>query len=278
MPLKALSYARLGALSRRFIAIFVGTLFFSLLANANAAIQTVELQHQTAEALIPLIEPLLEDGETVSGRGSLLIINTGERRYQELLTVIERLDLPPKQLLIEIRAPQRFTNDNRQQQTELIFSTQEGGRIEHRSSSTLTTRDNSNVHSIRVLSGYAAHIESGQIVPLLSESFQFGGRPGFRGAELSYHKVANSISLLPQLHGNSVTLQITPHYSSLDYSNNGAIAVQESATTVTLPLNQWTTLSQADNQQDRRGPNSISTRSVSTTTQVRVTVLDHEPD
>lgn len=246
------------------------------LSTLNALAQTlhtIELKHRSAYSLIPIIEPLLHDNEAVSGQNTLLFIRVDEPRYQELKKIIQKLDAPVKQLLIEIKSPGNIKNQAIQQQSKITITSQGDRSASYHSREVINTRNNEPVHHLRVLDGHRASIEDGKLLPLLSESFRFGFRPAERGTAFSYFKVASRITVLPRLHGNTVTLEITPHYSELDQESNSEIRSQSSATTVVVPLDQWTILSETGTQNQTQQKNRISTRSVSNTTQVRVTVL-----
>ncbi|MBL4850995.1 MAG: hypothetical protein JKY90_01760 [Gammaproteobacteria bacterium] len=260
------------------ILVFLITLALPCVLTVNAqSLYSIELQHRSAASLIPLIQPLLNDKEAISGQNSLLLLKINSvLRHQELIKIIEKFDTPAKQLLIEVKSPSTFANNSKQQHTNVIISNRGNSQITHSSRKTISTRSNDPVHRIRVLDGHQASISDGKIIPLLSRSLRFGQNSQnglLEGVELSYHAVASAIYVRPQLHGNTVTLEITPYYSDIDQETNSGIQSQTSSTTIVVPLNQWSTLSGVSQQSQTQNRNSISTRSANTETQVRVSIL-----
>ena len=256
-------------------------------AASAQSLYTIELQHRSASSIIPLIEPLLEDKEAVSGQNSLVILKTSQARQKELSKLIQQLDKPVKQLLIEVKSPSTFASHGKKQQTNVVISNRGNSKIVHNTRKTTRTRSNDPIHRIRVLDGHQASISDGKTIPLLSRSIRFGpstfdtnaaqgniAPQGYlEGIELSYHQVASTIYLRPRLHGNTVTLEITPDYSDLDHETNSGIQTRSSSTTVTIPLNQWSSLSGIQQENRQQSDNSFSTRKTNNETLVRVSVL-----
>ncbi|PCH60359.1 MAG: hypothetical protein COC05_04685 [Gammaproteobacteria bacterium] len=258
---------------RRLALLFITLVsFYSFVTNAQS-LYTIELQHRSASSLIPLIEPLLDGEDAISGQNTLLLLKTSNARYQELIAIIRQLDVRAKQLLIEIRSPRNLSGQNTQQKSKIVLSNRNNSHISHSSRNTISTQSNDPVRSIRVIDGYSASIEDGQLVPLLSESLRFGFGRANQGIALNYYKVATTITVTPRLHGNNVTLEITPHYSTLNHENYSEIRSQSSSTTVVVPLNKWTLLNAASQESKNENQSGLSTRSVNSETQVRVSVI-----
>lgn len=265
---------------KRFIISFIAVVSIGVLTAVNSqSLFSLELQHRSAPSLIPLIEPLLNKGEAVSGQNSLIIFKTSRTRYQELSALIQQLDKPAKQLLIEVKSPSTLVGHNKKYQKNIVINNQSSSQITHSSSKTISTRSNDPIHSIRVLDGHRASISDGRIIPLLSRSLRFGQNAlnapqgHVEAIELSYHEVASTIYVQPQLHGNTVTLEITPHYSDIDQESNSGIQSRTSSTTITLPLNQWSSLGGVSQQSQTYSNNSISTRAKNNETMVRVSII-----
>jgi len=252
-------------------------------AASAQSLYTIELQHRSASSIIPLIEPLLEDKEAVSGQNSIVILKTSQARQKELSKLIQQLDKPAKQLLIEVKSPSTFASYGKKQQTNIVISNRGNSEIVHSARKTTRTRSNNPIHRIRVLDGHQASISDGKIIPLLSRSIRFNPstfdtnatqpQGHVEGIELSYHKVASTVYVRPRLHGNTVTLEITPDYSDLDHETNSGIQTRSSSTTVTIPLNQWSSLSGIQQENRQQSHNSFSTRKTNNETLVRVSVL-----
>ncbi|WJW74405.1 hypothetical protein QVG61_07720 [Thiohalobacter sp. IOR34] len=84
----------------------LGLCLLWLLAGTLAAagrMELIELKQRTAEELIPVLEPLLQEGEAVSGQGYRLVLQADETRLQELKRLVERLDRAAVRLRFTVR-------------------------------------------------------------------------------------------------------------------------------------------------------------------------------
>lgn len=263
----------------RILALLSMCLFITI-ASAQS-LNTIELQHRNASSLIPLIKPLLNGDEAVSGQGSIIILKMSQARKNELNTLIQQLDKPVKQLLIEVKSPSDFANHGKKQQTNIVINNRGNSQIVHRTRKTTSTRSNDPIHRIRVLDGHQATISDGKIIPLLSSAIRFNPdifnsnatQGQVEGLSLSYHEVASTIYVRPQLHGNTVTLEITPDYSELDPETNSGIQTRSASTTITIPLDHWSALGGVQQETREKNAYNVSTRKKNNETLVRVSVL-----
>lgn len=81
-----------------------------LLASASYAdsIHHFDLRSRTADEIIPIIQPLLQQNESVSGTGFLLFIQTSNQRASELKHLIESIDQRGKTLRISVTSDERL--------------------------------------------------------------------------------------------------------------------------------------------------------------------------
>ena len=62
----------------------------------------IELQHRTANDIIPILLPLLQPDDTISGNGYQLFVTAPPESLQRLRTIITELDRAAKQLAITV--------------------------------------------------------------------------------------------------------------------------------------------------------------------------------
>ncbi len=251
----------------------------SVFATNAQSLHSIKLQHRSASSLIPLIAPLLNEQEAISGQNSLMLLKADHARYQELTEIIRQLDIPAKQLLIEVKLPSTLEYRNSQQQLNIVITSQGDSRIANGSRNTISTRSNNLIHKIRVLDGHQASIKDARLIPLLSRSLRFGQNPDNRGLALSYYEVASALIVNAQLHGNSATVKITSRQSSLDQESNSGVRSTSPSTTIVVPLDQWTSLGGITQKSEKYGHTSFNTCSTERGTlsgnevQIRVSVL-----
>ncbi len=81
-------------------------LFLAFACSASQAgdrIEIVQLQNRSAEELLPLIRPLLDADEALSGTGYQLIVRASDARQNEIRSLIAQLDQAARQLRISVR-------------------------------------------------------------------------------------------------------------------------------------------------------------------------------
>ncbi|MDO8349573.1 MAG: hypothetical protein Q7S94_00280, partial [Gallionella sp.] len=65
-------------------------------------LEIIELKHRRAEELLPVIQPLLDKDEMVSGMNYQLILRASSRNTEQIRRLLERIDSLPRQLKITV--------------------------------------------------------------------------------------------------------------------------------------------------------------------------------
>jgi len=78
-------------------------LFLVAAACLAQTLEILQLRHRPAEQLLPVLQPLLAGGGTLSGSGFQLIVRTTPANLEQLRQVIASLDRAQRQLLISVR-------------------------------------------------------------------------------------------------------------------------------------------------------------------------------
>ena len=78
-------------------------LFLVSLASLAQTLEIIELKHRPAGQLLPVLQPLLASGGSISGTGFQLIVRTTPANLAQLRQVIASLDRAQRQLLISVR-------------------------------------------------------------------------------------------------------------------------------------------------------------------------------
>jgi len=71
--------------------------------NVQRQAYIITLQNQLPETLIPVIKPLLAEGDAVTGYGNELIITTHESRINNIRNIVDSIDAPLRNLLITVK-------------------------------------------------------------------------------------------------------------------------------------------------------------------------------
>ncbi|HFD79250.1 MAG TPA: hypothetical protein ENK05_02500 [Gammaproteobacteria bacterium] len=241
------------------IALFTALVLSITTARADG-IHTVQLKHRPADEVVPVIQPMLRPGDSISGRGFQLFIRTDEATFRQVEAMIASLDRPAKMLLISV-----FQGNERDLRAlgvagQVKVDTgkadisigntangRRGGSMElstrnaSAGASTLSTRgrlaDNP-IHQLRVSDGTEGYIETGESLPYFSGAYWPGARGAVVGG-IDYKDVTTGFYVLPRLHGDQVTFDVSPHKQARSQARGGDIKIQSASTRVTGRLGQW---------------------------------------
>jgi type II secretory pathway component GspD/PulD (secretin) len=248
----------------RYAAIFIMVVAASL-ARAQSAVEVIPLHYRTAEEVIPILQPMLDPGGTLSGFRGQLIVRTTPENLVEIKRILASVDAAPRQLQITVRqdadgrARRRAAdvsgnigNDNARVIVPPASREREGGRIVIRegdsrirahvldSASTLSDR---NTQTLRVSEGREAFIQVGQSVPVRGRQVTrtvVGGQVVEQVVDSTeYRDVTTGFYVRPRLSGDRVMLAISPQRESLSGDVRGGVSVQRVVTTVSGRLGEW---------------------------------------
>ena len=219
-------------------------IFCALWLMASCAIASPELitkvigvSYVKADTLIPVLKPLLGDGESVSASDGKLIVNVSANTLKRVYEVIQGVDKPPVVFDISVHKG----NEN--------WLSEGNGDVIYQTSSHYDKGDN---QQIQVTSGDLAYIATGQNVPLLSSVSC--GCFGF-GLGVSYERATadRGIYILPEKQGSRVKLIIRRVDAEVGRYDNQNIDHQYIDTTTYVPIGKWVNIGSsgravADNQ------------------------------
>jgi type II secretory pathway component GspD/PulD (secretin) len=226
-----------------------------------ASIETIQLKNRPAEEIIPLIKPMLGPDDSISGQGFQLFIRTSDENLEQIAKMIARLDVAVKQLLISVfQGSERdlraigvsggveFQSDRVDASIGKTGGPSRGADVQYStrnatvSGNTLSTRgrlaDNP-VHQLRITEGTEGYIETGESIPYFSGGVWLGRHRGAVDAGVDYKDIHTGFYVLPRVHGEQVTMDVSPYKQSRSKTQGGAIDTQRASTTVTGQLGVW---------------------------------------
>jgi type II secretory pathway component GspD/PulD (secretin) len=263
----------------------LGLMLLISVAQADS-ITTIQLQNRPAEEIIPIVKPMLGTNESISGRGFKLFLRSSPATLEQVEDMIAALDISPKVLQISvfqgstrglselgfsgniqiesgdtsvsIGTPKKDSGDAG---GSITYSTNRGSGSISGISTRKRLKDNP-IHQIRVTEGNEAYIETGEQVPYFS-GIDWIGRRGVAGG-IEYKDVITGFYVLPRVHGDNVTLRVSPFKNSLSNANAGNIETQSAQTTLTGRIGEWLLIGGVTEQLKRAQSGtgtSVSTRS-----------------
>lgn len=247
--------------------------FISLsgLANASDKIDIIPLKNRTAEEVMPLIRPMLDANEALSGTGFQLIVRASAERQQEIRGLVTQLDQSVKQLRISVRRAAHEDIERERAQANVSLGVA-GGDVEARGRAIIrSTRDKGgerNNYQVTTLEGTPAYINTGEAFPVPTQNGYVVNGQVVVTQGMEYQQLNSGFYALARTNGDSVSIDISPQREVLDPRGSGRIQSTSLVTSVRGRLGEWLELGGTSQQRSYEGGGLLrSTRSKDDTQQ-----------
>jgi len=231
----------------------------NLQAGENDPLQIIDLKNRPATEVIPVIKPLLNADDGITGTGYKLFIRTDKNTLEEVTRLLQAIDTAPKNLLISVRNDAQSHSKSSDFDVSGNYEIGSDGRVivgnrppkesgtNVRYQSNRSDQDSDSEHRIRVIEGGKAFITAGEIRPYEHRTI-IKHRHGISIYDsVDYQDVTSGFYVSPQLTGNGeVMLHVQPHYRSASDAHSGQVDVQEAETSITTSLGKWTQIGGVD--------------------------------
>ncbi|MDB5814292.1 MAG: hypothetical protein JWN23_1409 [Rhodocyclales bacterium] len=219
-------------------------LFHASAAMAQQRLEILSLQYRLPEQVLPVLQPLIEPGGSISGAAGKLFVRTSPGNLAQIRRALEALDTPLRRLMISVRQG----GSSGEESTNVGISTgrvivgRDGVRADGdlRGNAATTIGSSNATQRVQTVEGGDASIFLGRSVPIAMR--QFVRRPG--GTTMSettqYVDVGTGFVAHPELVGERVVLTISPQNQRID--RNGGIEGGGLSTRVEGRLGEWMSL------------------------------------
>jgi len=244
---------------RRFL--FVGLMLINFPGPAGT-LEIIQLRHQSAEQIIPVIRPLLEHDSVVTGTGFKLIVKASPQQLSTIRELVKQLDMPVQQLIISVSHDQdiRRQLDRRSLSGRISNDhvTLSGGNTTGKGAFSATLEnDNGRIRAglderqsrnrvsisqqVQTLSGRPALIRTGSSIPLPQQQVTVTGGRTIVSRSVQYQNVDTGFYVTPRVNGRRVTLQISAQKNRPGRGGYGpnVIDTQQVTTTIQGELGKW---------------------------------------
>lgn len=214
-------------------ALALGLVALAFVAVARE-LQIIELRYRLAEEIVPVVQPLLETGGVLTGTDRLLFVNTSPANFEQIRQAVERLDRRPRQVMVTV-GQGTVTHEERTDVAGRASAgsgdVQVGVNTPPRGDSGVAIEIDSraqranlqNTSSVRTLEGTETYIAVGQFAPLTTTQV-VPGRGGPREyATTEYREVSTGFYATVRLHGDLVTLEVSPRQQRLGSAATGHV-------------------------------------------------------
>jgi type II secretory pathway component GspD/PulD (secretin) len=199
------------------------------------SLQVIDLKYRTAPEVIPVLQPLLEQGGVLTGQDYKLFVRTSAANLQQLRAALEQIDRKPNQLLVSVRRSTQQEIDRERAQASAAVSNR-GAAVSVNATNSNARDRNDNVSSVQVIEGNSAMISSGSDVPIVTAAAVRGGRRPFAGAVTEYRNLSSGFLVTPRVNGTLVVLDIEQQDERVV---NGTVQSQHLTTQASGPLGEW---------------------------------------
>jgi type II secretory pathway component GspD/PulD (secretin) len=227
-------------------------LMLTVLAHAEMSYLT--LKHRNAETLIPLLQPVLDDGISISGFGPTLIVNSKPWQIEEVRTLVEQLDTPLLSLMIHVI---QGGSDTLSALHSDVSGTVKNAKI--RVYGTKNKEKDAVSQQLRVNEGEWAMISSGESVPVARQSTSHSPQGISVQQSIEYKDVESGFEVRPRISGERVTIEVRPFRARRSKEGGGIIEQQNIITTVSGNVGEWITIGGIDEQQQHSAAGTVYT-------------------
>lgn len=242
------------------------------IAGQNDPLQIIDLKNRPADEIIPVIKPMLKPNDAITGTGFQLFLRTDTKTLEEVTRLLQVMDKAPRNLIIKVRnnldSESNSTDFNTSGNYEIGDDVQvvvgdrppknKGTKVQINSNRSSTDRDTE--HMIRVIEGGQAFITAGKIRPYEHRTIIKHSHGVSIYDSVDYQDVTSGFYVTPRLMGSgNVSLQVQPHYRTINEKNAGTIDVQEADTTIETKLGEWVQIGGIDTDAKSKDGGILST-------------------
>jgi len=209
---------------------------------AQDQIEVIQLHNRPAVQVMPLVRPLLQPGEALSGTDFKLILRASPATIAAVRKVLADIDGGLKNLLISVRYGDARGSERSTADTTIRYHSETGGTVTGRVRQDNARSTSDIAQQVRVLEGNPAFIHSGQA---RVQPYIYG---------TTAPETGSGFYVTPRINGERVNLEISPYRSDLRLRGT-AVDVQRASTTVSGRIGEWIYLGGAVESSDasRRG-------------------------
>lgn len=255
---------------------------FTAARAAPMILEVIPLQHRTLDDVIPVVEPLLVEGGTVTGMNNQLVVKTTPANLDEIKQLLATIDRELRRLLITVKQDVgsgtegseqalsgRYTPGNltlesedrarRARGTSVTLGDEDGDHAKYRTLDRISTGDDRNSFRVQTVEGQAAFIQAGLSIPVPQQNVTL--HPGGVTVQdtVEFRDATSGFYVLPRLNGDRVTLLVSPHMSRVVPGRVPSFEIQNVETTASGRLGEWIAIGGIDQSRVESAQENLTT-------------------
>lgn len=248
---------------------------------ASMKIEVVPLKHRLVQDVLPALQPLVEQGGTVTGMNNQIIIKSTAHNIAQIKRVLYSLDSEARQVQILVKQDIsgiqhrtesglsgsvgndniRITSPDTSNRGTSVTIGDDDNAIRYRHLSSRSSIEDNNAYRVTTIEGSPAYIQTGVSIPLPQQRTTIGAGGVSVQNSVQYENVASGFYATPQLNGEQVTLFLSTSLDRVSANQGSVINTQQAQTTVRGRLGEWIEVGGTNQQfNDAGSRNVISTR------------------
>lgn len=241
---------------RALAAVAFSLLFLSPVLAQDLPLETILVKNRPAEDLVPILQPLVGPGGSMTAFGSRLIVKASPRALREIKELVLKLDVVPRSLWISVRQSREAQGSERSlgASGNVTVERRDGKRGETRTTTRTEvtgafgqgsiSEKGQDVHQLRAVEGRPSHIRIGRAVPVLQAEIVPGAPGPVVTAGSAYEEAESGFYVTAWLAGDHVALEISTRGDRID--DAGRVDFQQLRATVSGRLGEWISLGGLD--------------------------------
>jgi type II secretory pathway component GspD/PulD (secretin) len=199
------------------------------------SLEVIDLRYRTAAEVIPVLQPLLEQGGALTGQDYKLFVRASSTNVRQLRAALAQIDRKPGQLLVSVRRSTQQKMERERAQVNGTVGNRGSDVAVHATDSDARDRRDG-LASVQVVEGSSAFISSGSDVPVVTAVAAGGGRRPWAAATTGYRNVSSGFVVTPRVNGQTVIIDIEQQDERVV---NGNVQTQRLTTQVGGTLGEW---------------------------------------
>lgn len=213
----------------------------ALPVRAQQDLEVIPLRHQTVDRVLPVLQPLVEPGGTLTGMDNQLFLRASPRNRADIRRALAAIDTPLRRLVIHVSQKRRDEGSERgggAAGTVVLGSTRRAD-ASAQVWDTRSARRDSGDQMVQTVEGGHAYIQVGQSVPVPLRQMAVGPGGALITESVVYRDIGQGFYVEPHVNGDRVTLEISQQAESIARRDLAAARVQRLSTTIAGRLGEW---------------------------------------
>lgn len=216
---------------------------------AQQELEIIPLRHQTVDQVLPVLQPLVEPGGSLSGMNNQLFLRASRRNRDDIKRALAAIDAPSRRLVIHVSQNRGLDESNRGGSVsgQVVLGTNRRADVNAGVWDTRSARSESGSQMVQTVEGGRAYIQVGRSVPVPMRQIAVGSGGAVATDSFVYRDIGQGFYAQPRVNGDRVTLEISQQADSPS-GYRGAANTQGLSTTVSGRLGEWIELGGAGSQ------------------------------